>query len=154
MKTFTDANGREWCLSINVDSIEQVKTLIGFDLLAADSGGALEKLVDDPRLLCKVLHSLVKEQADAAGVTDRDFARAFSGDTVDGATDALLNEWIQFFPTRKREVMTLALAKIREIEGKAIELMTKKIAAISVEQVEAAFSAIAPAPFADAQAAH
>src|SRR5512133_3630002 len=116
MKTFTDNTGRCWTLTINVDAIKQVKGLIGVDLLEAVGGNLLERLSGDPVLLCDVLYALCKPQADAEKVSDSDFGRSMSGDAIETATDAFLEELCDFFPQRRRNLLTKALGKLKSLE--------------------------------------
>src|SRR5690606_30386907 len=90
MTTFNDTTGRTWTISINVDAIRRVRSLLNVNRLDAVDGKLLEQLVVDPVLLCDILFALVKPEADAKNVTDEDFGRALGGDALDHATTALL----------------------------------------------------------------
>jgi len=119
MKTFTDNAGRTWTVTVNVDAIKRVKSLLAVNLLEAVEGKLLEKLISDPVLLCDILYCLCKPQADAAGVKDEDFGRAMAGDAIEAATTAFLEELADFFPGQKRQLLHKALAKLRRLEALA-----------------------------------
>ena len=121
MKSFTDNAGRSWTVTINVDAIKRVRGLVEVDLLQAADGKLIERLVSDPILLCDVIYALCKPQADQQSVSDEEFGRAMAGDAIDAATTAVLEELVGFFPQAKRRVLTKALRKLRELEGRAIE---------------------------------
>jgi hypothetical protein len=112
MRTFTDALGRSWSLEITVATLKRVRALAGVDLIEAAGGTLLDRLVADPVLLGDVLFACVKPQADERKVTDEDFGRSLAGDAIDHATTALLEEFVAFFPSPRRRVLTQALAKL------------------------------------------
>jgi len=112
MRTFKDNAGRSWTVTLNVWTVKKVRDLLQVDLL--DLGGApstspgsgetpgnglLYRLIADPVLLVDVLYVVCQEQADEAGVTDEQFGRAMSGDAIDGATKAFLEELADFTPS-------------------------------------------------------
>ena len=120
MKTFNDNTGRTWTVTINVDAIKRVKSLLTVNLLDAIEGKLLERLVADPVLLCDILYALCKPQADAEGVKDEDFGRAMAGDAIDAAATAFLEELACFFPKGRRDLLRKALAKLRQLESIAL----------------------------------
>ena len=143
MKTFTDNAGRTWTVAINVDCIKRVKSLLGVNLLDAIEGKLLEQFVSDPVLLCDCVYAICKPEADAKDVSDEEFGRAMAGDAIDAATTALLEELVDFFPKGKREVLAKALAKLKHLEHKAIELAGKRLDDPELERrMEAALKAI------------
>ena len=107
MKTFADNAARTWAITVNVAAVKRVRELLAVNILEiADSKGKLlERLVEDPCLLCDVLWCLVKPEAEAKGISDEEFGRALGGDALDQATDALLTEIADFFPKSRREVL-------------------------------------------------
>jgi len=127
MHTFVDAAGRTWTVAIHVDALKRVRALAQVDLLEAVEGKLLERLTTDPVLLCDVLYALCKPEADAQKVTDEDFGRAMAGDAIDGATTALLEELVDFFPKGRRALLAKALAKMREVETLAQSLAAKRL---------------------------
>ena len=120
MKTFNDNAGRTWTVTINVDAIKRVKSLLSVNLLEAVEGKLLERLVSDPVLLCDVIYAVCKPEADAKGVSDEDFGRSMAGDAIDLATTALLEELCDFFPQQRRRLLRKALEKLRKLESMAL----------------------------------
>ena len=127
MKTFTDNAGRTWTVAINVESIKRVKTLLSVNLLDAIEGKLLEQFVSDPVLLCDCVYAICKPEADTKNVSDEEFGRAMAGDAIDGATTALLEELVDFFPSGKRQVLAKALTKLKTFETKALDLANKRL---------------------------
>ena len=134
MKTFTDNAGRTWTVTVNVDSIKRVKSLLSVNLLEAIEGKLLEKLVADPVLLCDILYCLCKPQADAQAIKDEDFGRAMAGDAIDAATTALLEELADFFPRPKRELLQKALGKLRKLESIALTAAGERLDSPELEE--------------------
>ena len=136
MKTFTDNAARAWTIQVNVDALKRVKSLLdGVDLMEAVDGKLLQRMLDEPILLCDIIYALCKPQADAAGVTDEDFGRAMAGDAIDNATQALLEELVDFFPQRRRALLTKVLDKLRKLDSLALATVTDRIEKIDLDKV-------------------
>ena len=129
MKTFTDNAGRTWTVNVNVDAVKRVRSLCDVDLMDAvtDGGKLLERLVADPVLLCDVVFSICKEEADAKGISDVAFGRAMAGDPIEHATTALLEELVDFFPEKQRTVFRTVVGKLWKYRDKAVEVATLKL---------------------------
>ncbi|MDL5053360.1 hypothetical protein QQ056_07355 [Oscillatoria laete-virens NRMC-F 0139] len=127
MRTFKDTASRSWSLQINVDAIKRVRGLLQVDLLDIADGKLIEQLASDPILLCDVIFAVIKPDADATGVTDMDFGRAMGGDCLEAATTAFLEELADFFPSSKRQILRMALSKLREVDARVLALAEKKL---------------------------
>lgn len=131
MKSFTDNAGRTWMLSVNVAAIKRVRALCGVDLnsiVEMDVNGEpntklLENLSSDPVLLVDVLYAVCKPEADSKGVSDIAFGEAMAGDAIEAATNALLDEVIDFFPEAKRKAFQKILSATRRFEAIAKKRM-------------------------------
>jgi hypothetical protein len=142
MHTFKDqstpgsSDGRVWTVQITVATIKRVQALCNVNLLdVLDSKShLLEKLSTDPILLCDVLFAICQEQAKSANVTDEQFGQALAGDVIDHATTALLQELADFFPAAKRTVLKKALAKLRQVEEKALEIASAQLDSPELQQ--------------------
>jgi hypothetical protein len=125
MKSFADNSGRVWSVTINVGAVKRVRDACGVNLLDAVGGTLIQQLIDDPVLLADIVYCLVKEAADAAGITDEQFGRCLAGDAIDAATAAVLEELVDFFPLRRRTVLHKALEKAKALEAMGIEAAGK-----------------------------
>ena len=127
MKSFTDNKGRTWTLEVTVATVKRVRALCKVDLYSIveldknnkPSAELLERLSSDPVLLVDVLYAVCKPQADKLGITDEDFGEAMAGDAIEYATNALLEEIIDFFPEAKRVVMQRILSASRRFSDAA-----------------------------------
>ncbi len=137
MHTFNDTLGRTWTVTINVDAIRRVRSLLDINLLDAIEGKLLERLVMDQVLLCDILFALVQPEAQAKNVSDEDFGRALGGDVLDHAMTALLEELVElvdFFPSAKRTLFRKALVKLKRLEGMALETATQRLESDELER--------------------
>lgn len=124
MKTFQDNAGRQWTVTINVDAVRRVRSLIGVNLpdVLDDGCKLLAQLHDDPVLLVDVLYCVCKPEADANAITDEDFGRSMAGDAIGHATAALLAELSDFFPNaRQRAAMQELLRKTNTVANHLLE---------------------------------
>lgn len=125
MKTFTDTAGRTWTLALTIDAAKRVKSLLDVNLLELEAGDPplLTRLGTDVILLCDVIFALVKPQADAAGVSDQEFAAALGGDAVLAAQTAFYEELVDFF----RKLGRGDLAKAVDAQRRMIDLAVARI---------------------------
>lgn len=133
MKSFTDNLGRTWTLVVNVATIKRVRALCGIDLNSIvevedgrPSARLLERLSGDPVLLVDVLYAVCKPECDQKNISDEEFGAAMAGDAVESATNALLEETVDFFPEAKR----LAFRKILTASRRFGEQAKKRLAAL------------------------
>ncbi len=136
MKTFTDAAGRSWTLTLNLATAMAVKDRLGADLLAPESGDPplLTRLGTDEMLLGKVLCVMLEGQFEAHGVTDDDVRAAFDGRTLLAAQEAFYEELVDFFRSRGRTDRAKAVAKQMALIEKAVAAIETRIDGIDVEQ--------------------
>lgn len=152
MKTFRDINGRDWALTIDVNSIERVIDLCGINLLKLFDGKfeQLAALFGDHFKLLDILWALVGRQS-TDGATDDEraaiaaerkaFRGAIKGDSLEAAANALVDEVIDFFPDPKRRQ---ALRDFMTTSWKATDLVLENaIKELSAVTPEALLSAIA-----------
>ena len=138
MKTFQDNAGRQWTVTINVDAIRRVRSLIGVNLpdVLDDGCKLLAQLHDDPVLLVDVLYCVCKPEADAKEITDEDFGRAMAGDAIGHATAALLAELSDFFPNaRQRAAMQELIRKTNTVADGLLEKAESAIHRLDPESV-------------------
>jgi hypothetical protein len=134
MKTFNDNAGRTWTVTVNVDAIKRVKSLLSVNLMEIVEGKLLERLVSDPVLLCDVIYAVCKPEADAKAISDEDFGRAMAGDAIDLATTALLEELVDFFPLARRRLLRKALEKLRKLESMTLSAAETRLDSPELER--------------------
>lgn len=121
MKTFTDNTKREWSIDINVSAVKKVRNLLDFNLAKIDDN-LIATLIDDPVLLVDIIYVLCQEQCKEAGITDEQFGRAMAGDAIALATEAFVEELVNFIPNpRQRETIGKALEQIEKVRTVAMD---------------------------------
>ena len=134
MKAFKDNADRTWEVEVTTAAVKRVRGLVDVDLVGQTlSGDLLDRLADDPVLLCDVIYALCKPQADREGISDEDFGRAMAGDAIERATAALLEELVDFFPSPKRRILRKALAKLETLQGMALTWADEKLDGTEIE---------------------
>ncbi len=88
MHTFNDSLGRTWTVTITVDAIRRVRSLLDINLLDAIEGKLIERLVVDQVLLCDILFALVQPEAQAKSITDEEL-RSVPSSAGDGISPKL-----------------------------------------------------------------
>lgn len=137
MSRFTDSAGRTWTVAINVETVKRVRSLCGVDLLDIVDGKLIERLYSDPILLCDVVYAVCKPEADAIKVSDEDFGRAMAGDAIEAATAAVLDDLVDFFPSRQhRENLRKVLTATRSVATKAEAMVTARLDSGLLESIE------------------
>ena len=135
MKTFNDAAGRTWTLSLTLGTAMAVKAKLDIDLLQPESGDPplLTRLGTDELLLGEVLCALLEGQFEAHKVTGDDVRAAFDGRTLLAAQEAFYQELEDFFRMRGRGDRALAVAKQKNLIEAAIKAAETRIGALDIE---------------------
>ena len=135
MKTFNDAAGRTWTLSLTLGTAMAVKAKLDIDLLQPESGDPplLTRLGTDELLLGEVLCALLEGQFEAHKVTEEDVHAAFDGRTLLAAQEAFYQELEDFFRMRGRGDRALAVAKQKNLIEAAIKAAETRIGALDIE---------------------
>jgi hypothetical protein len=123
MHKFKDNQGREWSLSLNGWQLKKLKETLGFDAREHES---ILRAANDPCLLCDVLFVMCQDQAKELSVTDEDFGKAMTGDAIEAAIDAYMQETADFSPRQKQALKTM-LARMNETQDRATALATEKL---------------------------
>jgi hypothetical protein len=138
MRTFEDTAGRKWAVVITVDTIKRVRGLLNVDLLEITDGSLIEKLIRDPVLLCDVVYAVCQPEADQQGVSDVQFGQAMAGDAIERATQALLEELVDFSPSpRDRANLRQVLHKTYQVMDQARDLIEAKLSSAALDQAVA-----------------
>ncbi|QNN25137.1 hypothetical protein HED60_23610 [Planctomycetales bacterium ZRK34] len=136
MKTFTDAAGRTWTLTLNLGTAMAVKAKLDIDLLQPEAGDPplLTRLGTDEMLLGEVLCAMLEGQFVTHKVTEDDVRSGFDGQTLLAAQKAFYEELIDFFRSRGRNDRAKAVAKQMAIIDAAVTAIETRIDNIDVDQ--------------------
>ena len=128
MKIWKDSQGHEYKTQITVAEVRELKNTLGINLMEFATGELMQKLSEDVCLLCDVLYVIHHEQARNYGITDADFGRNLYGDALEAATQAFVEEAINFFPNEKtRNLLNKAMTLGQERMDKAMEKAEKEL---------------------------
>jgi hypothetical protein len=133
VRTFKDTAGRTWSLSLNILNAKKLRDTLAIDLFDENVGETIARLSGDPVLLADVLFLIVKDEADAKGISDEDFGSALGGDVITTATESFLEELVDFYPEKKRAILQGLLVKINQAEER---LMDETIEMIGSEAMD------------------
>ena len=136
MKTFTDAAGRTWTLTLTLGTAMKVKAKLDIDLLQPEAGEPplLTRLGTDELLLGEVLCALLEGQFEANKVTDEDVRAGFDGQTMLAAQKAFYEELIGFFRSRGRTDRAKAVAKQMALIEAAVTAAESRIDGIDIAE--------------------
>lgn len=129
MRQWDDDKGETWTIDIHVGAIKRVRAATEVDLAAALEGKVLERLAEDVALFVDILWVLSADQAEKKDppCTEEDFASHLRGDAIDRATEAFLQELVDFFPQRRRKSLRKILEKRDLLEEKLLSLAETKM---------------------------
>ncbi len=147
MKTFNDAAGRTWTISLNLGTALAVKEKLGVDLLQPELGDPplLTRLGTDELLLGEVLCALLNQQFETHKVTDVDVRASFDGQTLLSAQQAFYEELIDFFRNRGRADRARAVETQAKMIEKAVAAIESRIQKIDIDQaIHGAMSGSSP----------
>ena len=149
MKTFNDAAGRTWTISLTLGTAARVKDALGLDLLQPESGDPplLTRLGTDELLLGEVICCLLAGQFEAHKVNEQEVRDAFDGTTLLAAQQAFYEELIDFFRGRGRTDRAKAVAAQAKVIEAAVKAVEARIDALDVDEaIAGAMSGQSPAP--------
>ena len=128
MKKFKDSKNKEWEIALTIGSARRTLDLTGINLLEPESGDppVLTRLGTDEILLCNVIYSLCKSQADESDISDEAFGLRLGGEAILAAQEAFYAELIDFFRSRGRADRAVAVEK----QMKLILLAVKKVSTV------------------------
>ncbi len=126
MAKFTDTEGRDWLIEINVATVKRLRAALpGVDLVDP-AEDLFRRLATDPVLLADALYVICRVQVEERGLTDEDFGAALAGDAIEAATEAFLAALVDFIPSpQRRTLVAKAWAKVRDLEALGIHRMTE-----------------------------
>jgi len=135
MKTFSDAAGRTWSITLTLGTAMAVKESLGVDLLQPEAGEPplLTRLGTDEMLLGEVLCAMLAGQFETHKVTAEDVRNGFDGQTLLAAQKAFYEEMIDFFRSRGRNDRAKAVAKQMAMIDAAVTAIETRIDGIDVE---------------------
>lgn len=137
MRSFKDTIGRDWTITVTLDSVRRVRADCKFDLSDVTAANFI-RLGSDSMLLGDVLWSLIKPQAEQRGLSATQFFEALSGDCLFAATDALTEGVIDFFDSRRGSALRRLKQKTDEAAKIILQRAEAQVETITAEQLATA----------------
>jgi hypothetical protein len=113
MRQFNDTKNKSWNIVININMVKLIRDVNKVDILKLLSDPETsEKVLGDIVCFSEILHTCV-------GTTESisEFSERFDGETLELAMKIFLEELIDFFPPKKRQILRSVLQKITESEN-------------------------------------
>lgn len=135
MAKFTDAEGREWTVFIDIPTVKRLRQH-DLDVLGLFDEGfsGFEKLLADPVRLVDTISLICQEQIKERDMDENGFARALYGDALSRAVDALVEGITSFFhDPKRRESLRTVFRKAKEVESMMYDQAAKEVDAINVQ---------------------
>lgn len=128
MKTFRDAEGREWTVSVDFTSLKRIRGMMGLALGESADNPAhfVDRMLSDPEFSANVLYCACKPECDQRGVSDEGFGRALRGDLLDAAIEQFLADFVDFFPRSQRVALAIVNDKGRRLRQAGIDLVMER----------------------------
>lgn len=134
MQKYIDSVGRIWVVSIDVATIKRVRSLTAVNLLEIVEGQLIERLSNDPVLLCDVLYAVLEPQAKTQNVSEESFGQGLAGNAIADATAALLKGLIDFFPEPKSRLLGKAANKYQQVQSRAMQWIEDRLESPALEK--------------------
>jgi hypothetical protein len=133
--TFTDREGRKWCLALTVGTVRRVQSLTGINLGALDQK-MFDSLATDWAKLVDVICAVVRPQLEEHGLSDEDFAESLGGDELHEATEALLAALVDFSHPKRRPALRKAIERMHELEDQILARATARLESLSLSDLK------------------
>lgn len=126
MKILKDELGREWSVSLNFASLRRIRDIAGLNLLDTRNGAF--SWMENPETIGLLIYAMAKPECEKLGIGEEDFARGMVGDALDRATEAVLDELVNFTPNPEgRRMMRDLVGKMKQLKSEAIARADKSI---------------------------
>lgn len=134
MAKFTDADGREWLITLDVATIRYIRLRSDVNLFTCldnDMEG-LRALVTDIDRLCSVLWLCCESQAATRSLDDAAFGKALRGDALAEGAQAFVDGLLDFFPHAKsRAALRRAIQLGNEMQSLALDVAAAELDKLS-----------------------
>lgn len=135
--SFTDRSGRKWELRCTLDTIRSVSVAQGIALNRIASDPAVMTALEDPVTVADVLATMLEPELQARSVSRSDFESALDGNTLETATESLLEAVAGFLPSTQSKLLRGALATMRSAKERANAAAERALASGAIDRAVA-----------------
>ena len=123
MQYINDKDGLQWEITIDLNAIERVHSMLDIDLCDTGKDSAVFNLLEDLPLCGKTLYAICKPAADAKKMELRDFNVKFSsGEVLVEAAKKIWKELQDFFPPSRRRAFAADTARLIAASDQAYQM--------------------------------
>lgn len=157
MQCFTDSKNLKWTIALDVATARRIKAELSIDLVQPTQD-LMTRLADDVALIVDLLEILTRSQRQARKLhedycrshdppldvpTDSsqqeefsilEFCRRLTGDTLEPASQALIEELLLFCHPHRRQAMQTAWQRIQEVQKRTSETAVQLLQSPEMDQ--------------------
>lgn len=129
-RSFVDARGRKWLVSINTYTVQKLITDLDFDVrkTVEKEFDGIRRLYEDDLHLVQVLYSVLEKQLTAEGISPEDFAERMLGDALAGGCNAVALAITDFFrDPRVRAAARGVIEKLNRVLDRVTQIASLKV---------------------------
>lgn len=134
MTKYTDSQNLDWTLKLNVGVLETLQEHgIDIESLFSDPNKLADLFLSKPKKICEMLYVILEKQIKNRNMTPQEFAENLDRDSIDKATDALMEEIVLFFqrgataPIIKEKIPSL----LKEMDQKIVNKIKQRFENLS-----------------------
>ncbi len=138
MPKFTDSQGDDWDVTVDINALKRIKDLKDIDLgqpFQPPEDPVLYRICRDPLLAVDILYCVVKPQADERDMDSWEFGTALAGGAVRKGIDALMKGLVNFFQNLGRKDAASAAPKLQKLFATFVTEGEKKAKQIDPEEM-------------------
>lgn len=128
----------KWHVQINAWTLKQVRELTGVEIGKWSGKDALNKMIElfgDPEKFVDVLYVLCMDQCKERNISDEQFGRSMTGDSIESAADAFYGAFANFCQSQGREILSTMMTKMKTFANRATTLAKTEVESLDVEKI-------------------
>lgn len=135
MKSFEDARGNRWEITVNAAALIKVEDALGVSFARpGDDDGPFMRIFYDPLFCFRVAWLLCEDAARTKSMTSEQFSDLLIGDALDGARVAVMQAIADFLPGQaRREAAVKLISVLQRAEAAMIGGALDKLNAVDIE---------------------
>lgn len=143
--SFKDSKGREYDCKVSLATAIELKK-IGVDIGHHLDGKLWQQLSEDPALLVTTLAMACADSLKSHGIDEMELASSLDGDSLDAASEALLDAITDFSPPRVRAAIRKVMDKSNQAMNLATDRLNQAVDSLTPEQLLTSFNSSGDRP--------
>ena len=117
MRQFKDMHGREYNIILTLRTFKKFRDVLGIDMLTFSDQQMID-LSEDPIRMIDMIYVAIREQCDAANITDTQFGESLQSEEATAAVMAFFRAYADFCPRVKRDALNKYLDAAEAMQAK------------------------------------